>query len=93
MWLGLFVDAEPFSHLRVKEAFAGTVGLDPLAVDDELWDGSLADALDDLVGGARSGFDVDFFVRDVVLGQEALRKAAVRAPEGAIDDQFRRLEV
>src|SRR6266436_2200957 len=79
-------------HLGVQEACTDAVGLDPLAVDHELGDGAFAGPLDDLVGGSGGGFDVDFLVGNVVLGQEALGDAAVGAPKGRVDDQFHGLE-
>jgi hypothetical protein len=36
----------------MQKALAGTVGLDPLAVEDKLRNGSLAYLADDLLGGA-----------------------------------------
>ena len=53
------LDSEALGHLFVEESFAGVVGLDPFAVDDELGDGALAGALDDFVGGAGGGFNID----------------------------------
>ena len=61
---------------------AGSVGLDPFAVDDELRDGALADVGDDFVRGAGSGLDVDLLVGDGVLREEAFGLAAVAAPGG-----------
>jgi len=66
----------------VEEALAWTVGLNPFAVDDELGDGTLAYVLEDEVGCARGLLDVDLFVGDVVLVEEALGFAAVAAPGG-----------
>ncbi len=80
--MSVLFDAEEFFHLFVEEAFAGFVGLDPFAVEDELGDGTLAGVGDDEVGCARGGLDVDFFVGDVVGGEETLGLAAVAAPGG-----------
>jgi hypothetical protein len=66
----------------VQEAPARLVGLNPLAVDDELGNGPLAYIGDDLVGGSGGGFDVDLFEREVVVCEEALGFAAVAAPGG-----------
>ncbi len=82
---GLFGDAEEFGHLVMEEALAGTVGLDPLAVEDELGDGALAGVGDDFVGGTGGGFDVDLGVGDGVAGEEALGLAAVAAPFGGVE--------
>jgi hypothetical protein len=82
------LDSEALGHGFVEEAFARAVGLDPFAVDDELWDGALAGAFDDFVDGAGGGLDVDFFESDVVFGEEAFGLAAVRAPGGGIDSEF-----
>jgi hypothetical protein len=75
-------DAEEFGHFGVEEALAGTVGLDPFAVEDELGDCALADVGDDLVGCAGSVLDVDLFEGYFVLVEEALGFAAVAAPGG-----------
>ena len=81
----LFFNAQALGHFFVEEAFALAVGLDPFAVDHELRNGTLASALDHFVGGSRSAFDIDVLERDVMLLQEALGFAAVRAPEGGVD--------
>ena len=72
----------------MEEAAAGFVGLDPLAVEDELGDGTLADVGDDFVSSAGDGFDVDFFVGDGVLVEEALGGAAVAAPGRGVEEKF-----
>ena len=54
--------------------------MDPLTVDYKLRYGALAGAPNDFVDGAGGSLDVDLFVRNVVLGEKALRFAAVRAP-------------
>lgn len=68
---GLF-DAQKFRHFFVKEAFAGTVGLHPAAIDDDLRDRALAGLPNDLLGSTGSGLDVDLLIRDVVLLEKAL---------------------
>jgi hypothetical protein len=87
---GLFGDAEEYGHLVVEEAFAGFVGLDPLAVDDELGDGALAYMGDYFFGCAGGVFDVDLFVGDVVSGEEALGFTAVAAPGGGVEGEVHR---
>src|SRR6202041_2398833 len=72
----------------VEETFAGSVGLDPFAIDDELRDSAFAGALDDFVHGAGGGFDIDVFIGNVVLGEKAFGLAAVGAPGGGIDGEF-----
>ena len=84
-------DAEELGHFVVEEAIAGFVGLHPLAVDDELRDGSLAGVLDDELGGPWCVLDVDLFEGDVVGGEEALRFAAVTAPGGRVDGEIHRV--
>jgi hypothetical protein len=76
--------AEELGHLVVQEASAGTVGLDPFAVDDELGDGPFAYVGEYFVGGAGGVLDIDLFEGDVVLGEEALGFAAVAAPGGRV---------
>lgn len=72
--------AQALSHGLVEEALAGAVGLDPLAVDDELWDRAFAGTFHDFFESAGGGLNVDFFVGNVVLGEEALGLAAIGAP-------------
>jgi len=67
---------------------AGTVGLNPAAVEDELGDGALAGVGEDLVGCAGGGVDVDVGVGDGVIGEETLSLAAVAAPGGRVDEEF-----
>src|SRR5580704_7947648 len=85
-----FFDAQALGHFFVEEAFALAVGLDPFAVDHELGNGTLAGSLDHFVGGSGRVFNVDILERDVVLFQELLGFAAVRAPEGGIDSYLHR---
>lgn len=72
-------------ELVEEEAAAGGVGLEPLAVDDELGNGALACVVDDFGGGGRIGVDVDFGVLHAVRIEELLGGAAVAAPPGGID--------
>ena len=73
-------DAEEFGHLVIEEAFARFIGLDPLAVENELRDGSLAGVLDDEFGGAGGVLDVDFGVGDLVGLEEALGLTTITTP-------------
>jgi hypothetical protein len=75
-------NAQEFTHFFVEKAFTRTIRLDPFAINDELGNGALAGAADDLFGSAGSGFDIDFLVGDLVSGQEAFGLAALGAPEG-----------
>src|SRR3954465_13951900 len=70
------------------EALAWRVGLDPFAVDHELRDGTLARVLHHFVRGAGRALDVDLFVGDLVLVEEALGFAAIRAPGACVNGQF-----
>jgi hypothetical protein len=85
-----FFNAQALGHFFVEEAFALAVGLDPFAVNHKLWNGTLAGALDHFVSGSGRAFDIDVSERDVVLLQEALGFAAVRAPEGGINGYLHR---
>ncbi len=87
MVLWLF-NTKEFGHLVVQKTFARAIRLNPFAVNDKLGDGALAGAGHHLVGGSGRVFDIDFRERDIVLLQEALGSAAVRAPEGGIDAVF-----
>ena len=84
------VYAEEFGHLVVQEALAGLVGLDPLAVEDELRDAAFAGLGDDLVGGAGGRFDVDLGEGNRMRGEKALGLATVAAPIGRIDKKIHR---
>ena len=42
--------SQPFRHLFVEEAFAGPAGLDPLSLNDELWNGPVAGLLHHFAG-------------------------------------------
>ena len=81
-------NTEQLGHLVVQEAFAGAIGLDPLSVENELWNRALTGVGDYLVCGARGGFNVDFGVGDGVLAEETLCLAAVAAPVGGIDKKL-----
>jgi hypothetical protein len=72
---------QAFGHFVVEKPFSWRVGLHPFAVDYKLWDGALAGSLYDFIHRTGRGFDVYFFVRDVVLGQKALGFAAIGAPD------------
>jgi hypothetical protein len=78
-------DAEQFAHLLAQKAETGSVGLHPLAVNDELRDGALAHMAHYIIGGAGYQLNVDFGIGNLMLLQETLRFAAVAAPNGGID--------
>jgi 3-methyl-2-oxobutanoate hydroxymethyltransferase len=81
-------NTEQLGHLVVQEAFAGAIGLDPLSVENELWNRALAGVGNDLGRSAWGGFDVDFGVGDGVLAEETLCLAAIAAPVGGIDKKL-----
>ena len=80
--LSLTDNTEESFHLVIEESLTWAVRLDPFAVEDELGDGSFAGVGDDKIGRAGGRLDVDFFVGNVVGGEEALGLAAVAAPGG-----------
>jgi hypothetical protein len=80
--------AEEGGHFVVEETVAGTIWLDPFTVEYELRDGTLADVSDDLLCGAWGVLDVDLFVGDGMLVEEALGFAAVAAPAGGVKKEF-----
>lgn len=80
--------AEECGHLFVEEAAAGSVGLDPFAVEDELRDRAFAYIGENFIGCAGSGFDVDLVEWDVVLCEEAFGGTAVAAPCRGVNSQF-----
>jgi hypothetical protein len=81
-------DAEEGGHFGVEKALAGTVRLDPFAVEDELRDGLLANVFKDFISGTGDLLDVDLGVGNVVLGEEALGFTAVTAPRGGVNGQL-----
>ena len=72
--------SQKLTDFFVQKPFAGTVGLNPAAIDDELRDGALAGVTNDLVSGAGRGFNIDVCVGNVVFVEEALGGAAIGAP-------------
>lgn len=78
-------NAEAAVEFVEEEAAAGGIGLEPLAVDDELGDGALAYVADDFGRGGGIGVNVDFGVRNTVGIEELLGGAAVAAPPGGIN--------
>ena len=62
--------------------------MNPLAVDDELRNRSLAYVLDEFVYCARCAFDINFIKRNVVLFEEVLGFAAIATPERCINRQI-----
>ena len=74
--------AEQLSHLVVQKALAGLVGLNPLAVENELRNRALAGVGDNLLCSAWRRFDIDLGVGNCVLGQKALGFATIAAPVG-----------
>src|ERR1700680_3487351 len=82
------LNAQPCFHLLIEKSLAGTVGLDPFAVNDELRDSALSNLPDQLFRRTRRGRNVDLFIGDVVLVQEAFGFAAVWAPESGINNKL-----
>jgi len=74
----------------MEKSTAGTIGLHPLAVDDELGNGAFAYVLKHQVGCARSYLDVDFFVGYVVGIKKTLGFPAIAAPGRSINSQIHR---
>jgi len=68
-----------------EQAAAGLIGLEPFAIDDELRDGALADAVDEFGRGGRVGVDIDLGVCDAVLIEKLLGGAAIAAPGGGVN--------
>jgi hypothetical protein len=89
----LLLNPEAFGHVFVEEALVRAVGLDPFSVNYKLWDGTLASAPYDLVGGSGRGFDVDLFVGQFVFVEEALGFATVGTPRRGIDGDFHKLRI
>jgi hypothetical protein len=80
--------AEEGGHLIEEKSAAGAIGLNPLAIEDELRDGALASVGDDFGGGSRVGIDIDLAVGDGVGCEESLGLAAIATPWGGVDEQF-----
>ena len=79
LWGGA-AHTEQFAHLFVQEAAAWAVRLDPLAVDHELRNGSLAYLPDQLLRGAGAGLDIDLGIGDLVFFKEPFGFTAIAAP-------------
>src|SRR5258707_1663886 len=82
------LDSQSLRHLIVEEALPGPVGLHPFSINRKLRDGPLAGTPDHFLRRSRGGFNVDLFVRNVVLSQKALGLATVRAPKCGINNKF-----
>jgi hypothetical protein len=78
-------NSEKLAHLLVQKALAWTIGLNPLTIDYELRDGSLADVLDNLFCGPGGGLDIDLAIGDLVFVEETFGLAAVAAPCSGIN--------
>jgi hypothetical protein len=68
-----------------EQATAWLVGLEPLAVDHQLWNGALAHVANDFFRRGRIVVHVDFGVRNPVRLKELLGGAAISAPPGCIN--------
>jgi hypothetical protein len=82
--------AQKLAHLLVEESVTGAIGLDPGAIYDELWNGALACSPDDFFGSTRDALDIDLFVGDLMLIEEALGDPTIGTPGGGIDEQVHR---
>jgi 3-methyl-2-oxobutanoate hydroxymethyltransferase len=77
----------------VKKALSWLIRLDPLAIEDKLWDRALTRVGNDQLCGAGGLFDIDLGVGNCVLVEKALRLAAIAAPVGGIDKKLHALIV
>jgi hypothetical protein len=84
----LLADAEELGHFTVEKALPRTVRLDPLSVEDELRDGSLAHVPHNFFGGAGVALNVDLGIGDPVFFEEALGFAAIAAPRSGINQNI-----
>ena len=84
----LLLHAQQRAHFFVEETLPGTIGLDPLAVNDELRNRTLADVFYEFVRCARSALDIDFVEGEVVLFQKALGFATIATPERGVNSQI-----
>jgi len=78
-------NSEAAEQFFEEQPAAGLVGLEPFAVDDQLWDGALSYVLDDLSRGCRVGVDIDLGVGDAVLIEELLGGSAIAAPGSGVN--------
>jgi hypothetical protein len=85
------LDSQSRSHFFIEKTVPWAIRLDPLSINDKLRNGAFAGALDHLVGGAGGGFNVDVFVRNVVLGEKTLCLPAIRTPGRGINDDVHEL--
>ena len=73
-------DSETLVEFVEEKATAGGVGLKPLAIDDELGDGALADVTEDLGGCGGVGVDIDLGIANTVRIKKLLGGSTVPAP-------------
>ena len=78
---------EQLGHFLIQEAAPRNVRLDPLAIQNKLWDGALAGPRDHFLSSAGHFFNINFVVGDLVLRQPAFGCVAIAAPWGCIDGQ------
>ena len=67
-------------ELVKEQAAAGAIRLEPLAINDQLRDGALANVANELIGRRRIVVDIDFGVGEVMGVEEMLGGTAVAAP-------------
>jgi len=72
----------------MKKTLSWLIWLDPLSIQDKLRNGPLARMGDHLRCRARGGLNIDFDVRDRVLGEKAFGLAAVAAPVSGINKEL-----
>ena len=76
-----FAQPQALCDFVLEEAFSRTIGLHPLAIDDELRDSALSCSSDDFFGRPWCTFNIDFVERNVMEAEKALGFAAVSAPQ------------
>jgi len=73
------------TEFLIEQPAAGYIGLEQLAVNDELRNGSLADAADELGRCGWVRIHIDFCIGEPVDIEEILGCAAIAAPRRGVD--------
>jgi hypothetical protein len=79
------LQVEKLGHFLVQKALSGAVRLNPLPIDDKLWNRPLTNVANHFVGRLRVGLDIDLSVGNAVLFQKSLSLAAIAAPRSGVD--------
>ena len=86
-------NSEPLAQLVIKQAAAGLIRLEPFAIDNELWNGTLANVANHFGRCGRVDIDVDFGERDAVHLQKIFRRPTIAAPSRRVNLNLHRVRL